>query len=948
MEWKAKWIWDDGEERPRNYYLCFRKRIYINKKIKSALLHITADSRYLLYINGRLAGHGPVRCWPHEQSFDTYDVLNELIEGKNVIAVMVSHFGISTFQYIEGRGGLLVQLDLTDCNNSLLCFGTDGSWKNKPHDGYERNSVRVSCQQPWVEMYEASLFSDGWKDIGYDDCSWSPVRVIGDAGMDPWGNPVRRDIPFLREDIVYPERVESAALVMPEGENISIDLRPVFFPGDYDANPKNFLGYLCTVIQSPERVNAIIHLSMPGSYGWPEVININGKVYSFKSEDCAEVKLQKGSNLFLIDISGCYHELFVHMNIECSCTLSFNIPGCGKRFALLGPFEQKTVLKTGKAMDNSVDLKNEVYRSAVKCSTWQDILNYWEWLKPVNENYVCSRNIYNLFTCKKIIERREVAGSLKNMAIPNESYSLIEPERNGDTEITLDFGREVSGYIEFDIDAPDGAVLDFYGVEYIKDGVPQDTEDLKNTMRYISRFGRQVYRSILRRGFRFIVIGFRNLTAPVKVYRINTIMSTYPAEDTGRFFCSDFEMNRIWEISRDTTRLCMEDTFVDCPAYEQTFWVGDFRNEALVSYYAFGSYALAKRSLNLVAGSLKRTEIPESQVPSGWQNVLVAWGLFWMSACREYFDFTGDVEFIENMLPVLLSAARGFEKHINPTGLLDIQAWNMLEWAPMDTPDKGIVTHQNAELVKALMDCAYIAGRLQKDKEKAYFEGIAGKVKDAINKYLWSEEKKAFFDCIHENGTPSPVISMQTNIIALLCGCAGGSREEILKKYLYDTPDYFVKIGSPFMSFFYLEAMFKAGMALEAYKYIRCRWGDMLRHGATTCYETFPGYNKKFITRSHCHAWSAAPGYFLGAYILGIRPAAEGFKKVRVDINPCGLSWANGSVPTPFGRIDVEWEKVPGGLIINIRGPEVQYIFEKQMAGTDVCSISINGKQAKF
>jgi hypothetical protein len=46
----------------------------------------------------------------------------------------------------------------------------------------------------------------------------------------------------------------------------------------------------------------------------------------------------------------------------------------------------------------------------------------------------------------------------------------------------------------------------------------------------------------------------------------------------------------------------MEDTFVDCPAYEQVFWVGDSRNEALVNYYVFGALDIVKRCLRLVPG----------------------------------------------------------------------------------------------------------------------------------------------------------------------------------------------------------------------------------------------------------------------------------------------------------------------------------------------------------
>ncbi|MED4225265.1 hypothetical protein [Neobacillus cucumis] len=39
---------------------------------------------------------------------------------------------------------------------------------------------------------------------------------------------------------------------------------------------------------------------------------------------------------------------------------------------------------------------------------------------------------------------------------------------------------------------------------------------------------------------------------------------------------------------------------------------------------------------------------------------------------------------------------------------MEISAWNMLDWAPMDT-EHNIVTHQNALFVDALRQTAYLA-----------------------------------------------------------------------------------------------------------------------------------------------------------------------------------------------------------------------------------------------
>lgn len=40
----------------------------------------------------------------------------------------------------------------------------------------------------------------------------------------------------------------------------------------------------------------------------------------------------------------------------------------------------------------------------------------------------------------------------------------------------------------------------------------------------------------------------------------------------------------------------MQDTFTDCPLYEQTHWAGDARNEALIAFGVFGAHDLARRS----------------------------------------------------------------------------------------------------------------------------------------------------------------------------------------------------------------------------------------------------------------------------------------------------------------------------------------------------------------
>ncbi|MCX7796362.1 MAG: glycoside hydrolase family 78 protein [bacterium] len=941
MDWKAKWIWDESGEHPRNYWLAFRKTFDKPEDIDDAVLNITADSRYVVYINGKKVGFGPVRSWPFEYSYDTYYVKDYLVPGKNIISVLVTHFGVSTFQYIEGKGGLIAQLDFYRDGNIIKSIVTDKTWKNREHSSFKRASVRISCQQGWAEIFNANNFNSNWLDIDFDDSNWNNSVEIGDYGVEPWKDLIPRDIPYLTEEPIYPRRVVSLKDVEPVKTHISLDVRPNFFSDDYSANPKAFLGYIATIINSPKDMKGRIvfpfgkWISVYGNF------KLNNRVYEIKDENSVEVELRQGDNLFLMDISGRYHEFFVHMGFDFEEALSFKAPLFEDyEFITIGPFDKKEILLIGEPRDNTVRETDE-YKNVWNIQSYEEFSQYRDFIKPILKEHTCKENVYTLSTVKKILKEYTVPLEYQNLVIPNETYTTIKA-LSGDIEFIVDFDKELSGFVEFDIDSAKDTILDFYFFESMHDGIIEDTNGLNNTLRYIAREGRQSYRSFIRRGFRYVMITIRNLKKPLKFYSIKTYLSTYPLAELGSFYSSDYQLNKIWEISKHTERLCMEDTYVDCPAYEQTFWVGDSRNEALINYYTFGAYQLSKRCLRLVPKSLYRSILPESQVPSGWQNILTAWTLLWMSACKEYYMFTGDGDFLKEIYPSLMKTARNFEGFINEKGLLEITAWNMLDWAPMDTPDSGIVTHQNALLAKALRDVAYISEVLGKNEDRDYLLRFSNNLKEAINRYLWDEESKAYIDSLHTDGQILKVISQQTNTIVYLCDCAEGERREILEKYLLEPPENFVKIGSPFMSFFYFEALTKINRIDKILEDIRRNWGLMLDYGATTCWETFIGFMKDRLTRSHCHAWSSAPGYFLPAYILGVRPLEPGFKKVLIQPNLCELSWAKGTVPTPHGVIEISFREENNFIDVSLKLPEG---ISTEIVPPSGKKIMVNGKE---
>jgi hypothetical protein len=941
VHWEASWIWDGGESSPRNAWRCFRRAFTLESGTwDEAQLAITADSRYVLWVNGTLVGRGPVRSWPAAQMYDTYDVGHLLHrDGENIIAVLVHHYGLASFSYLRGRGGLLAQLGISADNEPVQAISTDSSWRVTPHSGYDPRAPRLSQQLGFTEQLDARRFDEDWVLAGFDDNSWQAADCLGPAGIEPWTSVVPRDIPALAEEAMLPVRIESLSRVQPVSWITTIDVRNQLVPGAADhANHAVHAGYVATIVRTSSSAQAV--LGFPS--GTAAVFGpcaVNGARYELDQfrgilpERYLDVELQGGDNWLVFEVTALDHGNGFHVGIDTDVPFELISPVPAGQddsaFVSIGPFPADPVWpsdatwKDGR-MEAALWGDFERYRLAGTVTSSEDLAQLADLVRPMPRSLVSETNVFGACVWVHSQSEQPVPAELQRLAAPNGTPVDIPLFDEEDTEFVVDFGRILSGYLEFKVEAPAGTILDFYGFEFIHDGQRQDTYRVDNTLRYTCRSGRQHFISVVRRGLRYLMVTVRNGAGSVRFHDLRFHQSNYPAPEIGSFRCSDALLNDIWEISRHTTRVCMEDTFVDCPTYEQAFWVGDSRNESLVAYYAFGAEPLVRRCLNLVPGSREQTPFYGSQVPSGWINVIPNWTFLWVLACREHFQRTGDMVFVREILPHVRFTLDHFLEERNPNGLLSIAAWNLLDWAPIDQPNDGVVTHQNCFLVAALHAAADLADLAEESAASAY-RAAASDLAETINRHLWSDEQGAYIDAIHPDGRRSAIFSVPTQVIAYLCDVATGERAERVEHHLLEPRPDFVPIGSPFMSFFHYEALVKLGKVEAMLEDMRVNYGAMLAYGATTCWEMYPNYsvlraNPTFLTRSHCHAWSAGPLYFLSAQVLGVRPLSPGWTEVIVEPSPAGLSWATGSVPLPgSGAIDVSWSIEPDGKTMQLK-----------------------------
>ncbi|GAA3404081.1 family 78 glycoside hydrolase catalytic domain [Paenibacillus hodogayensis] len=190
--WSASWITDEpfiglkpldpyrkelapGERPPhrddlKNRHMLARKTFVSSGAAESAILDITADDYYKLYVNGRFVGQGPAQENHYHYFYNRYDIAAYLREGLNVIAVHVYYQGLICRAYNSGdyRQGLIAELAIDE----RTVVSTDASWTIAPASEYADGGI-IGYNTQYLENVDNRLKRVGWKEPDFDDSGWS-------------------------------------------------------------------------------------------------------------------------------------------------------------------------------------------------------------------------------------------------------------------------------------------------------------------------------------------------------------------------------------------------------------------------------------------------------------------------------------------------------------------------------------------------------------------------------------------------------------------------------------------------------------------------------------------------------------------------------------------------------------------------------------------------------
>lgn len=887
----------------------FFSSFVLKKTPRRALMFLTGSDYFEVLINGDNAAEYAVRSYAYHRAYEVYDITRMLIAGENSVAVDFCDSRAPVFR------GFVCEINL---------------------DG-KRMPLTWSCARDTSKNYVPHFISGGGFEI---------------SGI----SKTEKNIACGRKKLELPEGVSLYQSVLPP--------------------------------QTRNEINPISAF-VDGLFSYPD-----GEMFSFDAGSpslfLTTVKCKNGADFSMKFIKSVHSAYIDGKEIANGSVMTLYGDHVLSLFTQGGNacFELKTNGATDDFRHVRFDAPRRVYRYP-----WNDNIQPYKMPDDIAEFIKNTANIEDISRLDKA-EQKTAPSYTDIISLEKKSdVKEILPEKyitkGADfiaskylRHVVFDFGCERVGLIKIEFESEKNVALYFRSFELFENGIPRDMGEKSGGV-IAADGGKSSFTSRRMRGLRYVSV-FIPADTEIRCLKVSLIETRCNTSDAGAFSSGDKKLDDIYKMSIDTAAVCMLDSYVDCPGYEQNIWVGDAGITGKINMTSFGEREFDARYLDMVAQSMmpglrtyyrgsnplyvNDTYLPCACFPTYPDGGIPIWSFTWAMHVMDHAMYLGIDEGFDKRIEAVEECLRRAETHFSSRGLFaPCGAWNLIEWANNDLSPYGEVTANNMMLCGCFKRLSDVFTLLNNSEKSRYYIEKSEKLKENINKYCWNEKRNAYVDtvrdetgyslyldfCRFKNRTSKPYekyisaerVSVQTAAFAVLFDVAEGARRAACEKLItsdimrgnyrsgtpakrtYGTPSDeeapggVVRIGTPFFMYYALGALMKTGQRDLALEAIVREWGEMLDDGLKTCVETFKNQNGEW-GRSAAHAWSAAPAVYLKTEVLGIKPRDFGYRKFSVEPHLCGLKYAEGAVPTPFGPIRVKAESSGGETKIYVDAPE--------------------------
>lgn len=476
-----------------------------------------------------------------------------------------------------------------------------------------------------------------------------------------------------------------------------------------------------------------------------------------------------------------------------------------------------------------------------------------------------------------------------------------EQKGNG---LLIDFGKETFGFVKFHNLKGKGKLVVYYG-ESSEEALDKDFCETLDDFE-INHSAPQDFTANESKAFRYVYI---ETEGNVSFESVSMLYEYLPLDYRGSFKCNDELINEIWNISAYTMHLTSREFFIDGIKRDRWIWSGDAYQSYLMNYYLFfDSPSVVRTMLNLCGKDPVTSHV----------NTIMDYTFYWFIGIYDYLRYTGDTHFIKQFYPRMQTLMEFCLERRNANGMMEGLSgdWVFLDWADFSMSKNGELSFEQLLFCRSLETMAVCAGIMNDAENVKKYTDLAEDLKRKLLTVFWSKDKNAF---VHnrENGQLSEQVTPYTNMFAVLFDYLDAEKTKAVKDTVLLNPNA-LKITTPYMRFYELEALCMLKEHDVVLKEIRDYWGGMLALGATSFWEKYNPHESgaehlamygRPYGKSLCHAWGASPIYLLGKYFVGVKPEKDGYKEFSIRPVLGDLEWMEGSAPTPNGVIKVYMDK---------------------------------------
>lgn len=441
--------------------------------------------------------------------------------------------------------------------------------------------------------------------------------------------------------------------------------------------------------------------------------------------------------------------------------------------------------------------------------------------------------------------------------------------------IFYDFGQEIVGTLTLCVCGNAGDTVRVLAGE--------ETEDTPEKVRYLTRCcceydetltlgaGETVWEQYDYKGFRYVTLLPSAQT--MKVKEITCTVRHAPFDDDACTLDTDNErLAGIFRICKNGVKYGTQETYVDCPTREKGQYAGDMTVTSAAQLWLTGDVALLEKGIRDQAESAKIDDGLMAVMGAGLMQEIADYSLQFPLLLLRHYGFTKNKEFLAQMLPVAEKMFAHFSRYKREDGLLAsvTDKWNLVDW-PENLRDgyDFPLTRPVGEGCHNVIN-AFYAGCA---KNLAEIRAILGLPTDGTAEEIAAAYKHAFFRYdlgVFTDTESTSHASLHANAVAAFYGLVPEGYEMSVGNFLVEKG----MVCGVYMAYFLLRGLCRIGRFEDAWRLMLSdgehSWAQMLREGATACFEAW-GKDQKWNT-SFCHPWASAPITLLIEDFCGISP----------------------------------------------------------------------------